>query len=399
MPHESIRGMIYLFVFLAVLTHTSFKGSRVIVSLYAIDLGAPTVAIGLLFSMYALFPVFVSIYAGRVSDRYGARPPMILGAAGLFIGLLLPYCFPSIVTLYVSSALIGCCYIFYTVSMQHTIGTFGSGQDRTRNYSYYALGMGLTALIGPTLTGFSIDNMGYRDTYLMLSVFPSIPLLFFIFGSRWLPRHPVQAKSEEKHRMADLLKEKPLRRALIASGIVETGMELFNFYVPIYGRQIGLTATQIGIILGSFACAMLIVRTAMPHLVKRSSEEGVLGLSLIIGAAACLIFPMLESFHTLMGVAFLFGLGLGCASPLSMVLAYNRAPSGRSGEAMGIRQTVNKGIELVMPVVFAAVGTAFGIVAVFWSNGALLVAGSVLMRADANRRRKGGGAAKAPAEA
>ena len=144
---------------------------------------------------------------------------------------------------------------------------------------------------------------------------------------------------------------------------------------------------------------MLIVRTAMPHLVKRSSEEGVLGLSLIIGAAACLIFPMLESFHTLMGVAFLFGLGLGCASPLSMVLAYNRAPSGRSGEAMGIRQTVNKGIELVMPVVFAAVGTAFGIVAVFWSNGALLVAGSVLMRADANRRRKGGGAAKAPAEA
>ena len=73
MPHESIRGMIYLFVFLAVLTHTSFKGSRVIVSLYAIDLGAPTVAIGLLFSMYALFPVFVSIYAGRVSDRYGSH--------------------------------------------------------------------------------------------------------------------------------------------------------------------------------------------------------------------------------------------------------------------------------------------------------------------------------------
>ena len=337
--------MIYLFVFLAVITHTSFKGSRVIASLYGLDLGMSPVAIGLIFSMYALFPVFVSIYAGRVSDRYGSRPPMILGATGLTTGLLLPFFFPGIVTLYVASTIIGCCYIFYTVSIQHIIGTFGSGLDRTRNYSLYALGMSITALTGPMVTGFAIDTVGFRYTYLLLALLPSLPLAFFIFGRRWLPRPPAKPKNDEKHRMVDLLREPPLRRALISAGIIETGMELFNFYAPIYGRSIGLSATKIGIVLGSFACAMLLVRTAMPHLVKRSNEETVLAISLIVGTVACFVFPLSTSFETLLAVAFLFGLGLGCASPISMVLSFNRAPAGRSGEAMGIHQIVNKGIE------------------------------------------------------
>lgn len=48
-----------------------------------------------------------------------------------------------------------------------------------------------------------------------------------------------------------------------------------------------------------------------------------------------------------MAVSFVLGLGLGCGAPLSLVLAYNRSPAGRSGEAMGLRQTFNKAIEVL----------------------------------------------------
>ncbi|MFN7087575.1 MAG: MFS transporter, partial [Burkholderiales bacterium] len=126
---------IYLIILVTVLTHTSFKGSKVLISLYAIDLGANPLAIGVLFSMYSLFPVFLSVYAGKLSDRLGFRPPMLFGACGLLSGLLLPYFFPRLETLYVSAVLIGTCYIFYTVSVQHLIGSAGEGEERTRNYS------------------------------------------------------------------------------------------------------------------------------------------------------------------------------------------------------------------------------------------------------------------------
>src|SRR5512146_800778 len=126
---------VYLIILATVLTHTSFKGSKVLISLYAIDLGANPLTIGMLFSMYSFFPMFLSLYAGRLSDRLGARLPMLFGACGLWTGLLLPYLVPRLEALYVSATLIGMCYIFYTVAVQHLIGSFGEGTARTRNYS------------------------------------------------------------------------------------------------------------------------------------------------------------------------------------------------------------------------------------------------------------------------
>ena len=44
---------------------------------------------------------------------------------------------------------------------------------------------------------------------------------------------------------------------LITAGIIETGLELFNFFLPIYARSLGLSASRIGIVMGSFAVALL----------------------------------------------------------------------------------------------------------------------------------------------
>src|SRR2546430_7645358 len=105
---------IYLIVLVTVLTHTSFKASKVLISLYAIELGANPLTIGVLFAMYSVFPVLLSVYAGKLSDRYGYRRPMLFGASGLAAGLALPFVLPHLAMLFVSGALIGLCYIFYT---------------------------------------------------------------------------------------------------------------------------------------------------------------------------------------------------------------------------------------------------------------------------------------------
>ena len=181
----------------------------------------------------------------------------------------------------------------------------------------------------------------------------------------------------------DLVKIVPLRRVLITAGIIETGLELFNFYLPIYAHSIGFTASHIGLIMGAFALALLVVRTVMPMLSRRFSEERVLAASLLLAATSCLLFPFVSSFVLLLAMAFVLGLGLGCGSPLSMILAYNRSPAGRSGEAMGLRQTVNKATEAVVPLVFGPIGTAFGMIPVFWLDAVMLAVGGMLMRRDA----------------
>jgi len=377
----------YIVMLVTVLNHISFKGSKVLITLYAIELGASPFTIGVLFSMYSLFPIFLSLYAGRVSDRYGFPKPMLIGSIGLLGGLLLPYLYPTLSALYASALMIGMCYIFYIVSVQHLIGSFGKGEARTRHFSHYSLGIGLTALLGPTITGFAIDSSGYSATYLILALFPVIPILLLAIYPRVLPRLKGRSeKRDENQKALDLVRILPLRRALVTAGILETGSELANFLLPIYGHSIGLSASQIGIAMGVYATALLAVRMVMPWLVRRSSEERVLSLSLFFAGAACLAFPFAGSFVPLLVMSFLLGLALGCGAPISLVLAYNRSPAGRSGEAIGLRQTVNKTTEVVMPIVFGSVSTAFGVFPVFLLDAAMLAYGGMLMLDDARRK-------------
>lgn len=377
----------YAVVLVTILNHISFKGSKILITLYAISLGASVLEIGLLFSMYSLFPVFLSLYAGRMSDRYGFQMPMLIGSIGLVGGLLLPYLYPGLPTLYASALVIGLCYIFYIVSVQHLIGSFGTGTARTRHFSHYSLGIGLTALLGPVVTGFAIDHVGHNQTYLLLALFPVLPILLLAIYPRVLPRLKGRKEKREQQKTMDLVRIVPLRRALLTAGILETGSELANFLLPIYGHSLGLSATQIGVVMGVYATALLAVRVIMPVLARYSSEERVLSLSLFFSAAACVAFPFVNGFLPLLLMAFVLGLGLGCGGPLSLVLAYNRSPEGRSGEAVGLRQTVNKATEVVVPVLFGSVSTALGMLPVFWMNALMLVYGGLLMREDAKQKR------------
>jgi hypothetical protein len=60
---------------------------------------------------------------------------------------------------------------------------------------------------------------------------------------------------------------------------------------------------------------------------------------------------------------------------------------GRAGEAIGLRQTVNKTIESTVPVIFGALSTALGFVPVYLLGALLLAAGGSLMHGDARRRK------------
>lgn len=380
----------WLIMLVALMNHSTFKGSKVLVSLFAIDLGASPATIGVLYAMYSVFPVLLSVYAGKYSDRHGFRRPALIGSCGLLASLLLPFFVPALPALFVAASLAGMCHIFYVVAIQHLIGSIGEGADRTRNYSLFAICVGLTSLVGPLVSGFSIDGIGHRATYLLLAGFPAVAVLVLLLATSLRSRPLPPERPAGRRRVIDLLGNAPLRRVLMATAFLETGMEAFNFLMPIYGHSIGLSASQIGIVMGAFALALMSVRTVMTALVRRSSEERVFSLSLILASAACIGFPLVSSFALVAAMSFVLGLGLGCGAPLSMTLSYNRAPAARTGEAIGLRQTVNKAIESTVPIIFGFMSTAFGAMPVYWLGALMLACGGWLMHADARRQSSKG---------
>jgi MFS family permease len=380
----------WLTMLVAMLMHSCYKGSKVLASLFAIDLGASAATIGILYAVYSLFAVVLSFFAGKASDRFGFRLPILIGAAGMVASLLLPYFLPGLPALFASAAVAGACYIFYVVSIQHLIGALSGELERTRNYGVFSICIGLTSLLGPTVTGFAIDGVGHRATYLLLAAFPALTILVLLARPGLLPRAAAHDRPGGRRHVMDLLGNAPLRRVLLTTAFLEAGNELFNFLIPIYGSSIGLSASQIGVVMGSFALAVMGVRTVMPELVRRSNEERVFSTSLFVAAASCIAVPFAPGFAPLLAVSFVLGLGAGCCAPLSMTLSYNRAPAGRAGEAIGLRQTVNKAIESTVPALFGALSTALGFAPVYFLGALLLAGGGWLMHRDARSRARPG---------
>jgi MFS family permease len=367
---------VYHIVVLTILNQIGMKGSRMLVALFAIELHASPLTIGMLVSMYAIFPLMLAVYAGRYSDRVGVRRPMVLGSAGMCFSLLIPATLPSLAALFVSAALIGIANIFFHVASHNLVGSLGHTSDRTRNFGTFSLGAAVSGMIGPMLVGFMVDRAGYTSTYYVLTVFSILPGLALLCYGKFIPRQVIGKERAAGGAVTDLLKLPKLRNTLLTSGIILTGIDLFNFYMPIHGRSIGLSASMIGIIIGMQAAAAFVVRLWMPWMSSRFGEMRVLTWSLTMAGTTYFLFPGFHNPIVLAAISFLLGLGLGCGQPLSIILTYNHSPPGRSGEALGLRLTVNKFTQIMVPVMFGSLGSAFGIFPIFWTNGVLLLWGA-----------------------
>jgi len=369
---------IYVTAALAILNQVAVKGSRMLVALYAIELGASPLAIGALISSYAVFPLLLAVHAGRLTDRRGVRAPMMLGSLGMATGLVLPTVIPALPALFLSSAIIGTSALLYHIATHNLVGSLGEGAERTSNFATYSLGASASGLIGPLVVGFSIDHAGYIPTYLLLAAVACVPSVVLACYSDFIPARVKSLKEKRVGSVRELLGSPSLRRTFVTSGLIVTGIDLFNFYMPIYGRSIHLTASMIGTILGMQAAAAFVVRLYMPRLAKQHGERSVLTASLLVAGITYFAFPAFENPYVLGLISFVLGLGLGCGQPLSIILTYNDSPAGRAGEALGMRVTVNKFTQIVVPVVFGSLGTAAGVHPVFWTNAVLLLAGGYL---------------------
>jgi MFS family permease len=361
---------------------TAYRGSKLALTLFAIDLGASQISIGVLIAMYSVAPVLLGLYAGKLTDRLGVRMPMIAGTLGVFVALGVPFVFPGLTALYATSALIGASWVFYNICAQNLIGILSNPESRARNFSNFGLVMAGGSFFGPQLCGFSIDHFGFERTYLHLALVP-LGAALILLAWRSMPAgrgSHTPTEEEAATYSANLLNNKPLRRTLVTSAIILTGTDLFQFYMPIYGHSIGMSASAIGTILAMFSVAAFVVRLVMPTLVKRWTADTVLVFALFIGGAAYLLFPLVEQGVLLAGVAFILGLGMGCSQPLSLMLIYDRAPPGRSGEALGLRLTINNFMHIAVPMIFGSLGSAFGVAPVFITNAVFLTAGGILTR-------------------
>ena len=302
---------------------------------------------------------------------------MLAGTIGTFVGLLLPYLFPGLVTLYIAAFVLGTSFQFFFVAVHGTAGAIGGSENRVRNYTAVSIGFSLASFFGPMIAGFSIDYLGHLPAYLVLSGCTIVPALVLWLGPDILPKATAKTDGETRKNSAfDLLGVPKLRNAVVASSLLSSAWDLYQFYFPIYGHSKGLSASAIGMIISTFAAAVFVIRIVLPSLVRRWAEFDILIYTIALAGVAFLLFPLFTNPYLLAAVSFLLGLGCGCGQPISGTLIYSLAPPGRAAEGAGVRVMFNNVTHTIVPLLFGGIGTALGFAPVFVSCSALLLGGS-----------------------
>ena len=354
------------FILPALLLHIAFSGCRVTLSLTALNLQASAFTVGVIASMMALLPMLFSIAAGRIIDRIGPRRPMLIGAGLVLTGLLLGFALPRLDMLFVVSAFSGAGFMLLHIAVSHATGMIGTPDDRMRNFTILALGFSTANVLGPTVAGFAIDLIGHRHTFLVFAGSAAASLLLTLTIGVQVRTEPHADPDAGPRRVADFFRDAAMRRVLIVSTAMSMAWDTFTFLVPIYGTEIGLSASQIGLILGAFGAAIFTVRVILPLLARGVDQWRVLGLAMLATSGLFVVFPLFVSLPVLLAVAFLVGIGLGGTQPMIMSLLMAHAPVARGGEAVGLRTLLVNCSQAGVPLFFGALGAAFGVAPVFW---------------------------------
>ena len=380
------------FVFaLNVFSTASNFANRILLALFAVRLGASPLMVGVLGAMFAFFPSVMAVYAGRLCDRFGSRYLMMFGTLGTALGMLLPFFWPTLSMVLVAALMCGFSQVFFNVSTQNLTGQHSTAETRPRNFANYALTNSAGQFLGPLIGGFSIDHMSNTNACLLLAVFTSIPLV--MLGWRREPLEPpgVASRDRKKKEAAAhsdnaaggawaMLKNPEVRRTLYTGSLLNSGLNLYQFYLPVYAHSIGISASLIGVVMAMHSTAAFVVRAVLPRLIQRWKEDGVLMLAFVFGAASLLLIPFFQSAWMLGFLSFIFGMGMGVGQPIVTMQMFMNSAEGRSGEGIGLKMMTNQFTKMVSPVAVGAVASAFGLLPMFWLNAILLGTGGYLSR-------------------
>ena len=361
-------------------------GTRMAAPLQALRLGHGEAAVGLLIALFALAQVFLALPAGRYCERHGLQRPMAWSVLVGVAGCAMAAAWPVFPVLCASALLTGGAGGVAGIAVQRHIARIVSEPAALRKaFSWLAIGLALSNVLGPVLAGAMIDSAGFRAAFLAIA---TLPLLAWL-SIRGAPKRVSSAPEAAALRGSAwvLWRDPGLRRLLIVTCLLSSCWDVHAFLVPVLGHERGFTASEIGGILGAFGLAAAAVRLLTPLVAAQLREWAILVGAMAATAILFGIYPLMHA-PLAMGVcSVLLGLTLGSVQPMVMSLLHQLAPENRYGEAVAMRVIVINASSVGIPMISGAAGSLIGAAGVFWAAG--LIAGAGVRLALGLRQRGG----------
>lgn len=359
-------------------THGAMSAARVLVALYAVHMQSTPFVVGALVALFALVPMLGSVQFGRFADRMRARTPLLVFTLASTAGMLVSWFWEHTAALLLTGAVVGGAYGVTNVFTASLAGRHGGPAQRAVNFSWIGIGISAANGAGPLIAGFAIDHIGFAAATLVIACMPLAALPLIVF--RLLPAIDAQperpkAAPGSPARITDLLLHKAMFPVYFMGVLFMLAYDIFIVMTPVYGAQLRLSASLIGIVLSTFSIAVFAMRAFAAPISRAFTPWQVMLMSLVLSAASLGVYGLVQAVPLLMLCAFAMGAGNAFGTPMSQTELVSAAPAGRSSEALGLRFSVGMACQFVLPLVAGSAASLVGVEPLFWMVALLLIAG------------------------
>jgi MFS family permease len=369
---EHLRHAFVWLIATMICVHACMAVTRVTASLWVLHEGYGGVSVGLLLSLFAVAPIVLSLWAGRLADRHGFHRPVGVGVLMAGVGALLALAVQQLWAIAAGCLLCGGAVAVAAVAMQREAGLMAEAPgDLKRIFSWMALGPAMSNAVAPIIAGLLIDHVGMTASFGFAAL---LPLVAWLLALK-VPRNPpkVFTKSFREPAAWDLFRLPVYRRLLVVNLALSAGWDAHTFVVPVVGHARGLSASSIGLVLGSFAVAATLVRLAIVRFADDIDEGKALRAAMAVAMLTFIAYAWLPGTVGLVCGSALLGMALGSVQPMILSMLHRATPPDRHGQALGLRMLTLNGATVAMPAGFGMLAAATVTAAPMWLMASMLL--------------------------
>jgi len=320
---------------------------------YAETFGANALAIGLLSTSFSLMQFLFAPVWGRLSDRYGRRPIILIGLFGSGVSYVAFGMAGSLAMLFAARILSGIAGANIPTA-QAFIADSTPPEHRAKGMGLIGAAFGLGFIFGPAIGGF-LSRWGYE-----VPAFFAAALSFANFAAACvllpesLPRER-RGTIRRQGRLAvfrDALARPGLGLVLTVFFLVMTAFASFEAMFALFAAaRFGFGATTIGYLFAAVGLVLAVVQGVLVgKVVPRAGERRLVPAAILLMSVALAVQALAPTVPWLVAGMMLLAFGMGFHSPSMLSIVSRLASRTDQGSTLGLSQSLAALARIVGPM-------------------------------------------------
>ena len=294
---------------------------------------------GLLFSMFSLCQFISTPVIGRLSDKFGRRPLLIISLVGTVISFLTMAFAPSAIFLFLARALDGLTAGNIPVATA-VISDTTKIEDRAKGFGIIGAAFGFGFIAGPAISALTV-GINPSLPFIIAAIITAISVVItwiFLPETNKHMGEVAHSKLFDFPKLARAVKDEDVGHTLLVSLIYSLAFGLLIYaYQPFAVKILNFTSTQVAINFTIFGIVGFIAQAAIiPQISKKVRDNKMLINALIIGAVGFFCVFTARSIIFFVCSSILISLSNAFVNPLIQSLLSKETDEKSQGEMLGV---------------------------------------------------------------